>query len=148
MRGCVFGCEYLHACNLANPACDAPPYYFRPLWLHHIFRHYLIKGTIFGKRVTEHKMCVLIFSTTFIYNISHPKKNLARYWHKSENIFMQSIRYSRRILMKLEIFRHNFEKNSNMKCHQTRSSGSRVAPCGRTDTMELLAILRKCLKTA
>ena len=28
------------------------------------FSHYLIKGTIFGKKVTEHKKCVLIFSAT------------------------------------------------------------------------------------
>ena len=30
-------------------------------------RHYLINGTIFEKKnVTEHKMCVLIFSATFV----------------------------------------------------------------------------------
>jgi hypothetical protein len=27
------------------------------------------------KKVIEHKMCVLIFSTTFVRNISRPKKN-------------------------------------------------------------------------
>jgi hypothetical protein len=32
----------------------------------HIFPHYLINGTIFGKKVIEHKMRVLIFSTAFI----------------------------------------------------------------------------------
>ena len=31
--------------------------------------------------------CVLIFSTTFVYNISDSKKNLARYYHKCENVF-------------------------------------------------------------
>jgi hypothetical protein len=36
-------------------------------------RHY------FRKRAIEHKMCVLRFSTTFIWNISHSKKKLARY---------------------------------------------------------------------
>ena len=30
-----------------------------------IFPHYLINGNILLKKVTEHKMCVLIFSTTF-----------------------------------------------------------------------------------
>ena len=32
------------------------------------FSHYLINGTIFAttKKVTEHKMCVLIFCTTFM----------------------------------------------------------------------------------
>jgi len=31
------------------------------------FSHYLINGTIFGKKkVTEHKICFLLFSTTFV----------------------------------------------------------------------------------
>ena len=43
--------------------------------LYHIFPHYLINGTIFGKRLLNIK-CVLIFSTTFVWNISHSKKNI------------------------------------------------------------------------
>jgi hypothetical protein len=31
-----------------------------------IFPLYLITDTIFGKKVTEHKMCVQIFSTAFV----------------------------------------------------------------------------------
>jgi hypothetical protein len=27
-------------------------------------------------------MCVLIFSTTFVENVSYCKKKLARYWHE------------------------------------------------------------------
>jgi hypothetical protein len=34
----------------------------------------------FRKKVTEYKMCVLIFSTTFVWNISHSKNNWARYY--------------------------------------------------------------------
>jgi hypothetical protein len=45
--------------------------------LYLIFAHYLIHGTIFGKKVTERKICVLIFSTTFVWNISHSKKKWA-----------------------------------------------------------------------
>ena len=57
----------LRACSLNHSAFNAPPYFhLRSLWVCHIFRHYLINGTIFGKKVTEYKMCVLIFSTTFI----------------------------------------------------------------------------------
>jgi hypothetical protein len=33
----------------------------------------------FRKKVTEHKMCDLIFSTTFVRNISHSKKKWTRY---------------------------------------------------------------------
>ena len=40
-----------------------------PLLLQHIFPHYIINGTIFRKKVVEHKMCVLIFCTTFVWNI-------------------------------------------------------------------------------
>ena len=42
----------------------------------------------FRKKVTQHKMCVLIFSATFIWNVSHSKKNSERYCHKCENVFM------------------------------------------------------------
>ena len=55
-----------------------------PVRLYHIFPHYLIKGTIFGNNLIEHKICVLILSTTFVPNISHSKKNSARYIHKSK----------------------------------------------------------------
>jgi hypothetical protein len=40
-----------------------------PLWLHHIFRLYLINGAISAKKkkkVTGHKICVLIFFTNFV----------------------------------------------------------------------------------
>jgi hypothetical protein len=42
----------------------------------------------FRKNVTEHKTCVLMFSTTFVYTVPHFKKNLASYCHKCENFFM------------------------------------------------------------
>jgi hypothetical protein len=85
------------------------------------------------KRVTEHKMRVLIFSTTFTWNVSHSKKNSTTYCHKRENVYMKSARYSCRILMKLEFSRQIFGENSNIKFHQNPSSGSRVVPRGRTD---------------
>jgi hypothetical protein len=49
-------------------------HHLRSTLVYSIFPHYLIKGTIFGKKVIEHKMCVLIFSTTFVCNIYHCKK--------------------------------------------------------------------------
>jgi len=37
------------------------------VWQYHIFPHYLVKNTTFReKNVIEHKMSVLIFSTTFV----------------------------------------------------------------------------------
>ena len=55
-------------------------------------------------------MCILIFFTIFTWNISHSKKNPAKYRHKCENAFMQSTRYSCRIVMKVEFSGQIFEK--------------------------------------
>jgi hypothetical protein len=78
----------LRACSLAYPACNAPPYCLCPSDSSAIFFDILINGTIFGKKVAEHKTCVLILSTTFIWNVSHSKKNSTRYCHKCEKVFM------------------------------------------------------------
>ena len=79
---CGCGCRSIRAgvclpaCGLINPACNATLYYhLRPLWIHHIFPHYLINGTIFGKKLLK-GIFISRFSTTFISNISHYKKNV------------------------------------------------------------------------
>jgi len=54
-------------------------------------------------------MCVLIFSTTFVQNISHSKKNWARYEQKIILVFMQNTRYSSPVLKNLE-FSLDFRK--------------------------------------
>ena len=53
MRACVRAC----ACALTFPACTAhePHYQLWPVWLHHKFRHYLINGTIFGRKLLNTK---------------------------------------------------------------------------------------------
>jgi hypothetical protein len=70
--------------------------------------------------------CVLIFSTT-----SHCKKKSARYCHKCENIFMQSTRFSCRILTKLEFSPQIFEKVSNIKFHQVCRVGAALSHADR-----------------
>jgi hypothetical protein len=50
-----------------------------PAPLYDIFPRYLINGKGFLKTATEHKMCVLIFSTKVVWNISNSKKKWARY---------------------------------------------------------------------
>jgi hypothetical protein len=59
-------------------------------------------------------MCVLIFSTTFVWNISHCKKKWARCDQKCLSVFMWSTNYSRQTVTKLEFPRQIFEKYS--KC--------------------------------
>jgi hypothetical protein len=48
-----------------------------------VFPHYFINGTIFGKKKVLNIKCVLIFSTTLVWNISHSKENSERSYRKS-----------------------------------------------------------------
>jgi len=85
-----------------------------------------------GGKNTEHKICVLISSTTFVWNTSHTKKKWDRYDKKCTLGLMQSTLYSCTILMKLEFSRQIFEKSSYIKFNENPSRGSRVVPHGRT----------------
>jgi hypothetical protein len=82
----------------------------------------------FRKNVIEHKMCVLIFSTIFVWNSSHCKNNSERYCHKCENVFMYSTRYSCRIVMEFEFFSTDFRKK-NRKYQMSSSSVQWEASC-------------------
>ena len=90
------------------------------------FSHSLIKVRDFEKKIIEHKICVLIFSTTFVWNISHSKKNSGRYYHKYMSLFMYSTGYSCQILMKLEFSRQIFQKSLNIKYLKNSSIDSQV----------------------
>ena len=90
-------------CRLRYPVCKV----FAPcghLWsarVYRIFPNYLIKGKIFGEKVTENKTCVLNFSTTFAWNTSHYEKNSERYGPKYLQVFKQSTLYSSQVVMKV-----------------------------------------------
>ena len=77
-------------------------------------------------------MCVLIFSATFVWNISHSEKNWASCDNKFIIVLMLSPSYSSQILMKHEFSRKIFEKYSNIKFHENPASGSLIFPCGET----------------
>ena len=60
--GCTEASIYLRAYNLTCPVFHAQtPYSLRPPWLHHMFRHYLINRTIFGKKKLLGIKCVFWF---------------------------------------------------------------------------------------
>jgi hypothetical protein len=57
-------------------------YHLLPVKLYRVFLNYLINDPILGEKVTEHKMCLDFLDNFFVCNISHSKKNSARYYHK------------------------------------------------------------------
>ena len=69
---CVHSLRYL-ARNAHAPYC-----HLWPAPLCNIFLHCLINGMIF-ENVIEQNTRVFVFSTTFVWNISHCKKNWATY---------------------------------------------------------------------
>ena len=69
-----------------------------PVWLYHIFPHYLTNSTIFAEKYIKHSKCVLTFSTNLMTNISRSLKHsiTSRYFkntHKSSRkIFVFLVR--------------------------------------------------------
>jgi FtsH-binding integral membrane protein len=98
-------CTY---CMLSSVVCLAVQYF--PTISH--------KRQDFLKKVTEHKMCVLIFSTTVVWNISHSEKNWAMYCHNCTQVFVWIIRYSCQIWTEVEVSRKMFWTLSNTKLHE------------------------------
>jgi hypothetical protein len=117
---------YLYFC-LSYLACKGRLFYavsychVWPVWLYHILPHYVINGTTVRKKVTGHKMCVLIFSTTLSETLlirRRIQEDIITYVHKSS---CKSTSYSCQTLMTPENFFHRLLKNpeiSNfMKIH-------------------------------
>jgi hypothetical protein len=101
-----------------------------PVRLNRIFSYYIIKGAIFEKNIVEHKMCVLIFSITFVWNISHCKKNLARQYHVCTWVFMKSALWDCNGIWRFFVV---FRKILEYQIWLNLSSGSQVLFCERTD---------------
>jgi len=80
-RGKAIGITYSECvCNLCYPAskAHAPCYVI----ICRLSGCTVSHRRHFRTRVTEHKMYVSIFSTTFVWNISHSKNKCTRQYHK------------------------------------------------------------------
>ena len=71
-RNLLSGMQSACAVLLSSLVCMAVPLFF----VSSLKRHNL------QKKFIEHKMRVYIFSTSFVWNVSHSKKNSASYYHK------------------------------------------------------------------
>ena len=125
-------------CSRRFPAfkTHSPYCHLWPVRLYNIFPHYLIKGTIFEKKVMEFKMCVLIFSTKFVWTflILRTERDMIINIHWLSCTvpvipFMYGTRYSFHVLLELEYSGNISEKYSNIQFHENPSSGSRFIPC-------------------
>jgi len=72
-----------------------------------IFFHIISYTAGFSKKLLKIKC--FVFSTTFVWNISHSTKNWVRH-HKCILVSMERIRHSCQVLMKLEFSRQIFQK--------------------------------------
>jgi len=98
--------------SLRCPACSAHARYYTVICglsdstLSH-------KRHDFREKALEHKKCVLIFSTTFFWNMSHFKRRRARYDRKCVLVFMQCTVILVRLQWHLNIL-HRFSQNTQM----------------------------------
>ena len=138
----------MRTCSLSHPACNAhAPYCHLPARHYSVSPHFLLNGTIFIRNIIEYKMCVLAFSTQPVWNISHCKKNGARYDHTCISVLKQSTSYSCEILMKIEFSRQIFDKYWNIKCSENPYLGAELFHDGwgdgETNMTKLIISFRK-----
>jgi hypothetical protein len=116
----------LCACRLTYPVCHAQNINdLLPPWIHHIFRHYLINCTIFGKKCDLFSL-ELLFETFFILRINQRDVaiNMKTPSRKEPVLFCRSV-------IKLEFFRQIFLKSLK---YQILSKSVQWEPsCGQRD---------------
>jgi hypothetical protein len=100
----------------------------------------------FQKKKIDHKMCVLVFSTKFVWYISHSTKNWAG---KVKNVY----RYSCKVPVILVRFNETwfswqiFEKYWKFKLNEKSYSGSRVVHAEKRTDMTKFIIAFRNLRT-
>jgi hypothetical protein len=84
---------------LSSVVCPAVPYFSTLFHKQHDFRK---------KNAIQNKMCALIFSTSFVCNVSHSRENSAKYYHKYSYVPKLTVRYERSLNI-LDIFSKNIQ---------------------------------------
>jgi hypothetical protein len=91
--------------NYMTPSGLEPAtFWFLAQYLKHCataFPHIILYSPNFRRKKKVNTKCVL-FSISFVWNISDYKKIWTKYYHKCTNVFMWSSRYACQILIKLE----------------------------------------------
>ena len=112
---------------------------------HHIFRHYLINGSIFGKKSLNIK-CVFWFSLQLLFEtllilriIQGDIVNNVKSLHVKHSLFLSDFN-------KTWILSTNFRKSLNNKFYTNPSSGSRVVRSERTDWRRWQALFAVLLR--
>jgi hypothetical protein len=104
-----------------------------PLWIHHIFWHYLINSTIFRKTLLVIK-CVFWFSLQILFEIYLILRRIQRHIIVNVETSLCKIPVIFSDLKEPLVFSTYFRKGrSNVKFNKNPSSGSRVVPCGQMD---------------
>jgi hypothetical protein len=117
-------------------ACAVLYCHLWPVWLYHIFPHYLINGTIFEKKLLNTK-CVFWFSLHLLSETFLIVRRIN--WDITINVHTPSCKVP--LLLSdfndTWIFSTYFRKI--LKFHENPSSGRRVVPWGRTNMMLIVA---------
>jgi hypothetical protein len=113
-------------------ACAVLYCHLWPVWLYHIFPHYLINGTIFGEKILNIK-CVFWFSVQLLSEIFLMIRRIQ--WDIIINVHRSSCKVPLLLsdINETWVFSQIFEPYLNMKFHENLSSRSRVVPWGWTD---------------
>ena len=117
---------------LSSVACPPPPY---SSTLSHT-------SYDFQKKVIEHKMCVLIFSMTFVWNISNFKKNSVRYYHKYSQIFHVKYRWKDRQTDRTKLI-FTFCNSANVPISYTHKQEENITFIGTENNTFSTAVLVK-----
>ena len=108
-------------------------YCVRPLWLNHILAILSHKRHDLREKITEHKMCVLIFYTILFETFRTVRITSRDIVTNVKTLSCNVPVILCQILMKLKFSRQIFEESSNIKFRQNQSVGRRVIPCRQTD---------------